>query len=701
MLQQKRNLWGLIALSLIMFMVTLDTTITNIALPDITNYFKSSLTDTNWISTIYVLVMSVAIIPASKLGDQFGRKKLMAIGLIIFGLGSLLCGFSNNLNNLIIMRFIQGIGGAIVTPIMIPLSVDLFGRKKANKAVGIIGAVTAVAAAAGPPIGGLILKFLNWQWIFFVNIPIVIITFILLLICFEESFDTTISKKIDFGGGLFLTLSLSQLTFLLVKGYDMGWSSKFSRLLMIGSIIAFILFIVTERIVKEPLIELGLFKEITFSASALIYFMCGFTIVCSSLIFNFFLENVRGYSALDASYIIMFMSITVMLSMPLGSKLVDYLGYRIIITTGMILITLSLFLLTTLSPSTSKQTMIGYMMILGFGFGFACLSIVSAVQFVPESKAGIASGIVNAARQLGTCLGIALLVGTMSHNVDMAKKNIKNQAAVEVTSKKLPSNISDLINDSIAENISSSNIKNNSNFQAILKRDINKALKKVYEDKTPNDNNLKKIHDGINLINKQFSDESGTISAVAKQITNDQKKLMIQNSAVLYQLVKDNGNAGGTLSTYRNEYAKLSSQSGANNKDKLQKIAQMIIIYEVGTNPEVKDATEFNDQINKLYSNNKQESSNRRFEDTQVKLSSSLSSKGVLRKQVTKLNLGVYKMDLGERIGKLLQDIKNIKNNLLTKAFTDTFKLSALIIMMVVPVGLFTDRRFKNKTTSN
>lgn len=476
LIKTKKRFLGLISLSLIMFMVTLDTTITNIALPNITNYFKSDLTDTNWISTIYVLIMAIAIIPASKFGDQFGRKKLMGIGLITFGVGSTLCGFSNTLPILIVMRFIQGIGGAIVTPIMIPLSVSLFGREEANHAVGIIGAVTAVAAAAGPPIGGIILRYLNWKWIFFVNVPIIIFAFILVNFCFEESFDLTISKKVDFWGLIFLTLCLAQLTFLLVKGYDFGWDSSTSRILMFGIVSSLLIFIWIEQRVKFPLLELSIFKEITFLSSSIIYFICGFVVVCSSLIFNFYLEDVRGYSALNASYIIMFMSITVMIAMPLGSKLATYMGYRNIISIGMLLMAISLFLLAGLMSDTTNKVMIFFMIILGFGFGLTCLSIVSAVQYIPENKAGIASGVVNAARQLGTCLGIALLVGMMSQNVSLAKKNIRINSMELVTQQKLSGNIDNLIKKRLSDNFNLKNDKNNIEFQTKVKRDIIKKL---------------------------------------------------------------------------------------------------------------------------------------------------------------------------------------------------------------------------------
>ncbi|GAF39846.1 hypothetical protein JCM14202_1723 [Agrilactobacillus composti DSM 18527 = JCM 14202] len=690
MIKTKKSFFGLVTLSLIMFMVTLDTTITNIALPDITSAFNSNLTDTNWISTIYVLVMAIVIIPASKFGDQFGRKKLMALGLIIFGIGSALCGFSKTLPILIGMRFFQGIGGAIVTPIMIPLSVSLFGRKDANQAVGIIGAVTAVAAAAGPPIGGVILKFLSWQWIFFVNVPIVLLTFVLLLFCFKESFDPTISKKIDFSGLIFLTLCLSQLTFLLVKGYDLGWTSIASFSLMVGTLITAVIFLWIEQHSKAPLIELHLFKEITFSASAIIYFMCGFAIICSSLIFNFFLENVRGYSALSASYIIMFMSITVMIAMPIGSKLAVYIGYRIIITVGMVLMAASLFLLTTLKPNTPKQLMIGYMIVLGLGFGFACLSIVSAVQFIPENKAGIASGIVNAARQLGTCLGIALLVGMMTHNVATAKTDIKNMAVVQIAKQQLPDNLSGLIQKRLTTSLNSKQEKADPNFQTSLQHEIRNELKKTETEQSPQNNQLAKIHHGLIELTTQFKDKPNTVSGLADQVQSGQAQANSQTEVVLYELIKQNPNAPSVLAGYRNEYAQVQSQPDSDNKNELiTQLKFLIALYQAGTDPQVTNAAAFSKALSSVSAGSAQHT----LAKAQAVLTTTLSEKGEINQKMTKLDSGIAKIDIANRIEQLLIKIKTTKNQQLTKAFSKTFMLAAWIIASLSFVGLLTERK--------
>jgi len=502
--QKFRSLLGLAALSLVMFIVTLDTTITNIALPTITDYFKTSLTNTTWISTVYVLVLSVFIIPASKLADQFGRKKVMLIGLVTFGAGSALCGLAQSIHILILMRILQGIGGAIITPVMIPLSVEAFGREKAGQAVGIIGAVTAIAAAGGPPIGGLIIKFLNWQSIFFVNVPVVIVTLILICICFRESYDNTISKRIDWFGMIFLSVGLFQLTFVLIKGYIYGWTSRPIIFLIIGAIVSLTLFSVVELKMKEPLIEFALFREITFAASTIGYFLCGFAIVCSSLIFNYFLQNVRGYTALNSAYIIMSMSITVIFSMPLGSVLAKKMSYRVIIFPGILLMSISMFLLYRLRIDTSTFVMVGDMIILGFGFGLSCQSLVSSCKFIPQTKAGNASGIVNAARQMGTCLGIALLVGMMTHNVDIAKNSIESSAIDNINNANISDSIKDVMIRDIEnsfENSGNSDNASTSNLQETFKNDVTEALTKISTSTAPDDNEtLNKLYEGVNSL---------------------------------------------------------------------------------------------------------------------------------------------------------------------------------------------------------
>lgn len=423
---------GLAALCLMMFIVTLDSTITNIALPTITADFSTSLTTSNWISTIYVLILSVFMIPFAKIADQFGRRKVMIIGLSLFGLGSLLCGLANSIEMLIGMRAVQGLSGAIVTPILIPLSVDLFGRQKANQVVGIVGAAGAAAAAAGPPIGGLLIHWWSWHAIFFVNIPVVLLTLLLTALCFRESYDVTISKQIDYLGILLLSTGLFLTTFVLLKGYEYGWTSPRIAAMIAGAVVTLTLFVGIDLRKSEPLMEFRLFKDSTFLSSTLMYFTCGFAVVIYSVIFNFYLENIRGYTPLHAGYIIMFSSLMVIVALPLGSRLGQQLNFRWVNMIGAALMAVGGLLLTQITDTMSSFAMAFAMAVLGFGFGLTNLSLVSAVQYIPVEKAGIASGMVNAARQLGTCLGIALLVGILNNNIATATRTIRQDAGQTV-----------------------------------------------------------------------------------------------------------------------------------------------------------------------------------------------------------------------------------------------------------------------------
>ena len=264
-----RKSFGFIGLVLAMFMGALDATIVNIALPDIMKDLDSGLTDTSWVATIYVLAMAIFIITASKLADLYGRRLVMLIGVVLFGVFSFACMTASSLCLLIVYRFFQGIGGAILTPIVLPMGIALFGKSSTSKVTAVMGAFSALAAAGGPVIGGLIIHWTTYHWIFGINVPIAILAFLLIFWGNEESYDFSITREIDWFGMLFLTCTLGGLTFGLLEGREYGWTSAIILSSFAISVIGFILLIVVERKVKSPIIELSLFKEKTFTASSI------------------------------------------------------------------------------------------------------------------------------------------------------------------------------------------------------------------------------------------------------------------------------------------------------------------------------------------------------------------------------------------------------------------------------------------------
>ncbi|MGY3777137.1 MFS transporter [Isobaculum melis] len=429
------------ALIIATFIGIIDSTIVNIALPDITAYFQVSLDDASWITTSYVLSMSIFMIISSKFADQFGRKKLMLIGLILFGGSSFICGLATNLPMLIVARFVQGLGGAIITPLTMPMGIAALGKNKIPKFAGLVGAVSGLAAAGGPPIGGVLVDYFNWQSIFLVNVPFIAIAFILIASCADESYDQTVSKKIDYWGMLTLTITLASFTFALLKGNTYGWSSLIILSLLFLSVLNLFLFIWVEKRSTFPMVELSLFKEKTFSASCFTYLLSGFSIICTSLIFNNYLQSILHYKTLEAAFIIMFSSISVIFFMPLGNFLTAKFDARLVNFLGILLFGIGILCLTTVSAMTSKSLMVLYMVVIGAGLGFTLQCIMSSIQHLPEEKSGIGSGLVNAARQIGTCLGIAILISLLTTNLTTASKNIATFSNEKMMSLALPQEV--------------------------------------------------------------------------------------------------------------------------------------------------------------------------------------------------------------------------------------------------------------------
>lgn len=504
-MNQTKKILGFTGLVIAMFMGVLDGTVVNIALPDIMNHFKASLADTSWVSTIYVLALAIFTIIAAKIADQYGRKKVMLIGLIIFGSFSAASMFAQNLFILSIFRFIQGIGGAMITPVVIPMGIEVFGKAKLSLITSIIAAVSALSAAGGPPLGGIILQYSSWRWIFGINVPMALIAFFLVLIFLHESYDETSSKKIDFIGTITLTLALFGITFGLLKGQDYGWNSLAIMSSLILGLIMIVLFILVEKHSAFPMLELDLFKIRPFTASSLVFFIISVALICPSLIFNYFLQNVLNYSALSAALVIIPVSLTTAVAMPLGSRLTAKIGASAVNFAGMLILGLSLSALSLIQTDTPKSVMIVFLILNGFGFGFATQSMVSAIKPLPVYKSGVGSGIVNTARQLGMCLGIAVLVSLLDAHIDLAKQQIRTDSISVINTKILSKHVKTVAKHEIRQVFKKSSKSTTTSSKNAVKQMTAKIKQAAQNEKNlpkPRKNsNLRKLYDASQKLN--------------------------------------------------------------------------------------------------------------------------------------------------------------------------------------------------------
>lgn len=466
---------GFIGLTIAMFMGTLDSTIVNIALPKLMTTFNTNLAGVSWVATTYTLALAVFMITATKLGDKFGRKKLMIIGLLLFAGSSAACMFAPSLMYLLVFRSFQGLGGAIITPLVLPMGVELFGKQHMSKIAAIVGAITALAAAGGPAAGGFILEYMSWHWIFGLNVPIGLISLLLVLLFTKESFDETLVGHFDISGMLFLTISLTGITFGLLEGREYGWTSTLILSSFLAGIIGLIAFILIELKVSSPFVELNLFREKTFTSSCIIYFATGFALVAPAVIFNYYLQNVLNYDALHAALMIIPVSLAIAVTMPLATRLSDKISAIPVNLIGMLLIAGSLLLFSFITTTTPKRVMIVFSIIVGSGFGFSTVSFVSSVRHLPKSKTGIGSGITNASRQIGTCLGIAVLVTVLNTNISTAKSHIQNHSVAIINRKNLSPNVKNTAKSGIRQ-IFSSNDQKNVNYTSRQKQ-FTKQLK--------------------------------------------------------------------------------------------------------------------------------------------------------------------------------------------------------------------------------
>jgi EmrB/QacA subfamily drug resistance transporter len=422
MAQARTNPWlVLVVLTTGFFMILLDTTIVNVAIPAMSAGLNTTLDQILWVLNAYILVYAVLLIPAGRLGDLYGQRNLFAIGLFVFTVASALCGFSQNVTELILARILQGIGGALLTPQTLAIIASLFPPERRGAAFGIWGGVAGLATITGPTAGGALITYIDWRWIFFVNVPIgigaLIATFLII-----PDLRPGRSHGWDIVGVILATSGLFAIVFGLIEGQRYNWGEIASYGITIPEVIGagvllIILFIIWERFQAEPLVPLSLFEERNFAVASWIAAAISFGMLSLFLPITIYLQSVRDFTALQAGLTLAPMSLTSMVVAPFAGRFADKIGGKYILMTGISVFAIGVASLTYVAgPDSTWVTFLVPAIIAGAGMGmtFAPMTTV-AMRNISPRMAGAASGVLNTTRQLGAAIGSAV-VGALLQN---------------------------------------------------------------------------------------------------------------------------------------------------------------------------------------------------------------------------------------------------------------------------------------------
>ncbi|HUW39962.1 MAG TPA: DHA2 family efflux MFS transporter permease subunit [Rectinemataceae bacterium] len=396
------------------FMSILDSSIVNVAVPTIMNVFNAGPSDVQWVSTIYLLAMGVVVPLSGWLGDRFGFKKLYMVSLAAFVLGSLFCGVSWDLNSLIVFRVMQAIGGGMIMPTMMAMIFRIVPRDKIGGAMGVFGIALMVGPAIGPTLGGYLVEYVNWRWIFTINLPIGVVGILLAWFVLPD-FQSKHPGKLDMGGAFSSAVMLFSLLLALSKGEDWGWTDERIVILFAVSFFAFVLFLVVELTSKNPLLELRVFKYRSFLMSNLLVVVTTVGMYAGIFYLPLFLQNIRGLGAMQTGLLLMPGALASGLMMPITGKLYDKIGPRPLVIFGVLMLAFLTFQFHNLNLQTATGTIIVWVTLRGMVMAFANMPAqTAALVDVPTELIGRASSISNIIRSVAGSFGLAVLTSILT-----------------------------------------------------------------------------------------------------------------------------------------------------------------------------------------------------------------------------------------------------------------------------------------------
>jgi len=409
---ERRRWIALALLATAQFVVVLDASIVNVALPTIGDALNFSQSNLAWVVNAYVLTFGGFLLLGGRIADIVGRRRVFMAGLVLFALASLAGGLAQSDGQLIAARAVQGLGAAILSPAALSIVTTTFrDGSERNKALGVWGAVAGAGGAAGVLLGGVLTEYLGWEWVLWVNVPVGLIAAALAPTLIAESRGESDTRHFDVAGAVSVTAGLSLLVYALVDAVDAGWGSTQTIGLLSLSALLIAAFIVIERRSASPLMPFSIFRLRTLTGANVVGVLTGASLFSMFFFISLYMQQVLGYSAIHAGLSYLPLALTIIVAAGVGGQLVTRFGFKPILAAGMLFVALGLAWFSQVSIGGGFTTDIlgpSLLAAIGLGFGFVT-STIAAVSGVQAREQGLASGLINTSQQIGGALGLAVL----------------------------------------------------------------------------------------------------------------------------------------------------------------------------------------------------------------------------------------------------------------------------------------------------